>query len=159
MERLRNAYRNMSLLRAFTVTVFFTFGAVFLLSLLVIWGCSYFRSRLLPDSGAVFLTVRASTTDGAVRTYSARLRLGEEEAGSLSSLVAMDGNGNPIPDTLDPTTVSATVAKADSSYTMLTPKRKLAYRICGAITVRSAVKADISSSVVVALRHNSISSS
>ncbi len=134
MGRLRDAYRNMDLRQSFIVTVFVTFGIAALVSVLIVGGCASFRAWLLPDSDTVFLTVCATTTDGEVKRYSARLRLGEDETTDLNSFIAMDGD-RPVPVVLDPTTVAATVAKAENSYTMLTPKRKLAYRCSGAAMV------------------------
>lgn len=131
MEGLKRKYQNMSLRQAFIATVFCAFTAIVLLSALMIWGCSSFREWLLPDTNAVFLTVQATDTHGQTKRYTARLRLGEAETADLNSLTALDSQGNPVPDILDPTSVVATVAKVENSYTMLTPKRRFAYRLSG----------------------------
>lgn len=135
MEGLKYRYQNMSLRQSFIVTVFVTFGVVVLLSILVIWGCSSCREWLLPNSNTVILSVQATTADGNIKTYSATMQLGENKETDLNSLTARDSEGNLLPDILDPTSVVATVTKVENNYTMLTPKRKLAYQICGAAII------------------------
>lgn len=143
MEGLKNKYQNMNLRQSFIITIFITFGIVVLLSILIIWGCTSFRDWLLPDSDIVSLTVQATTTDGNIKDYSARLRLGEDETTDLNSLNALDSQGNPVPDILDPTSIIATVVKIENSYTQLTPKRKIAYQGSGVAMVAFPVMLSI----------------
>ena len=78
MEGLKKKYHDLSLRKAFILTVLITFCVVVALSGLCIWGCIAFRQYLLPDSNQVFLTIDVTFTDGRRSTLGARVRLGEE---------------------------------------------------------------------------------
>ncbi len=144
MEGLKNKYQNMSLRRSFILTVLITFGIVVLLSSLVIWGCSAFRKWLLPDSDTVYLTVQATNSEGDIQKYTARLRLEKKELTPLTTLYAIEGEEEFVPPELDPLSVVANVEIIENSYTMLTPKRKLAYQGCGIIMIAFPVLLSIS---------------
>lgn len=133
MERLKKKYRDMSLRKAFILTVLITFCIVVILSGLSIWGCLKFRRYLLPDSNEVILEIYITTTDGEKVTLNHRVRIGEEMT-SLPRLLAADEDG-PIIKDYDLSAIETTVTKVENSYNMLTPKRKIAYRGCGVLMI------------------------
>lgn len=133
MERLKKKYRDMSLRKAFILTVLITFCIVVILSGLSIWGCVKFRRYLLPDSNEVILEIYITTTDGEKVTLNYRVRIGEEMT-SLPRMLAADEDG-PIIKDYDISAIETTVTKVENSYNMLTPKRKIAYRGCGVLMV------------------------
>lgn len=65
-------------LRSFFLLVVFTvFGVVVLLSALTIWGCAAFRSYLLPDPDAAYLSVKEVRADGTTSEMTTWLNFGE----------------------------------------------------------------------------------
>lgn len=121
----------LSLRGFFLLTVFVTFGGVVLLSGLTIWGCAAFRSYLLPDPNAAYLTVEEVLEDGTVIESSTWLDFGE--ATKLPELRAeADGVEAPVAEVEDAT---YSIRKIEKSFDMLGPKRKLAYRFCGVAMV------------------------
>lgn len=130
MGRLRTRYRDRNLRQSFIITVAATFGIVVLLSLAVIWGCASLQHWLLPDSNQVYLSLDAATASGKAVHYTVRFVLGEDKPSDLNFLTALDGDGNPVPDLLDPASVVASIKRAESGFTKLTPKRKLLYQAC-----------------------------
>lgn len=132
MERLKKKYRNLSLRKAFILTVFITFGMVVVLSGLCIWGCIEFRRYLLPDSNEVALTINITCTDGSTLVMSNLIRLGEVM--TLPVMVAEDDNG-PVTENYDLSSIETTATKIENNYSMLTPRRKLAYQGCGVLMI------------------------
>ncbi len=130
MDRLKSRYRDWNLRQSFIVTVAITFGIVVLLSLAVIWGCASLQHWLLPDSNQVYLSLDAATASGKTVHYTIRCVLGEDTPSGLNVLSALDENGNPVSDLLDPSSVAASVTRAESDFTLLSPKRKLLYQAC-----------------------------
>ncbi len=130
MGRLKARYRDLNLRQSFVVTVAVTFGIVVLLSLAVIWGCTALKQWLLPESNAVYLSLEANTASGKTVAYTIRFVLGEDKPSDLNFLTALDGDGNPVPDLLDPASMVASIKRAESGFTLLTPKRKLLYQAC-----------------------------
>lgn len=141
MEGLKKKYKDLTLRRAFALTVSVTFGAVILLSGLCIWGCAAFRSWLMPDSDRVSVTIKMYTEDEQWDT-SISLRLGAEE--EIPFLVPKDTAGEDTkeaPDsynhhpTIGFTSLGASVEKIENSFAMLSPRRKLAYQGCGILMI------------------------
>ena len=132
MERVKKKYSDLSLRKAFVLTVLITFCIVVVLSGLSIWGCLKFRRYLLPDSNAVMLTLDITTTDGEIVTLGCRVRIGEETP--LPLMFAEDESG-PIIENYDISSIETSVTKVENSYNMLTPKRKIAYQGCGILMI------------------------
>ena len=133
MEGLKKKYRDLSLRRAFILTVLVTFCVVVVLSGLSIWGCLKFRRYLLPDSNEVVLTINITCTDGSTIVMNSRIRLGEEMT-PIPIMLAEDENG-PIVENYDLSSIKTTATKIENHYNMLTPRRKLAYQGCGVLMV------------------------
>ncbi|MDE5804430.1 MAG: HAMP domain-containing histidine kinase [Lachnospiraceae bacterium] len=132
MERVKKKYSDLSLRKAFVLTVLITFCIVVVLSGLSIWGCLKFRRYLLPDSNEVMLTLDITTTDGEIVTLGCRVRIGEETP--LPLMFAEDESG-PIIENYDLSSIETSVTKVENSYNMLTPKRKIAYQGCGILMI------------------------
>lgn len=132
MERLKKKYNDLSLRKAFILTVLITFCIVMLLSGLSIWGCLKFRQYLLPDSNEVILTIDIQTTDGEIASLNWRVRLGGET--SIPYFLIENNDGLVIKN-YDLSSIEATVTKVENSYNMLTPKRKIAYQGCGVLMI------------------------
>lgn len=133
MEKLKIKYYNLSLRKAFILTVLITFCIVVILSGLCIWGCMEFRQYLLPDSNAVFLTIEMTDTDGAITSFGWQVRLGEEM--TSMPLMFAEADGEPVIQNYDLSSIETNVTKVENSYHMLTPKRKLAYQGCGVLMI------------------------
>lgn len=150
----RGAERDLSLRSFFMLTVFGTFCIVVLLSGLVIAGCVAFRHWLLPDANAAYLTVEHTLEDGSTTSSSYLLNFGEasklpmivtESVGSVteegSGTLRVQTEITEEPDALRIETnefmldATYSIQKLESSYDTLTPKRKLAYRFCGAAMI------------------------
>lgn len=129
-------------------TVFLTFSAVVSLSGLTIAGCAAFRQYLLPDTNAAYLTVERMMDDGSSSCNTYMLHFGEET--ELQQTFWEEVTEEVIPDeeyhsegqriqrkTIHRPLTDAvySIQKIESSYDTLTPKRKLAYRLCGVAMV------------------------
>ena len=131
MEGLKKKYHDLSLRKAFILTVLITFCLVVALSGLCIWGCIAFRQYLLPDSNQVFLTIDVTFTDGRRSTLGARVRLGEE----MSPVPFFRADEEEPAIEHDLSAIESTITKMENTYDMLTPKRKIAYQGCGVLMV------------------------
>lgn len=127
METLKNKWHNMPLRRFLILTVCLSIGIVTLLSALIIGGCAAFRHWLLPDPNTVYLTVEETLSDGNVVSGTYLLKFGDD----LSSLpfVKIENNGIPAEEDIKQTRYS--VEKIETGVDSLSPKRKLAYQLCG----------------------------
>ncbi|MDY2628166.1 MAG: HAMP domain-containing sensor histidine kinase [Lachnospiraceae bacterium] len=128
MERLRKQIRDLPLYRFFILSVLITFCTVAVLSGIVIWGCTAFRHYLLPDSNAIFLTVDQKFSDGSTTSSTMRLEFNGDMK-LLPELKSDEGQGGLVLDE------KYSVQKIENSFDTLTPKRKLAYRLCGAAMI------------------------
>ncbi|HBA50766.1 MAG TPA: hypothetical protein DCZ91_23810 [Lachnospiraceae bacterium] len=150
----RGAERDLSLRSFFMLTVFGTFCIVVLFSGLVIAGCAAFRHYLLPDANAAYLTVEHTLEDGSTTSSSHLLNFGEasklpmivtesvdsvreEDSGTLRVQTEITEEPDALRIKTDEFMLDATysIQKLESSYDTLTPKRKLAYRFCGAAMI------------------------
>ena len=128
MELLRNKWRNLPLRRFFIVTVFISAGVVVLLSTLIISLCVSFRHWLLPDANAVYLTIERTLANGIVTTETYLLRYGNDLE-HLPFLSYGKDNNSLVYEDISKTKYS--VKKKKKSFDKLSPKRKLAYQLCG----------------------------
>lgn len=132
MESIKNKWNNLSLRQYFIMTVFLSFGIVVVLSALIIGGCVSFRHWLLPDSNLVYLTIEETLSDGSVVENICIMEYGRE----LTSLPLLFEDGeNTVQEKREEARYS--LQKIENSADSLTPKRKLAYRVCG-ITIFAA---------------------
>lgn len=127
MESLKKKWRSLPLRRFFILTVSAVLLAVALLSGLVIWGCSSFRHYLLPDANAVYLTVEEIWADGSASTGVYLLEYGEKP--EMLPVLTVEADGIPVQ--RDVESINYSIQKMENSLSALSPKRKLAYQVCG----------------------------
>ena len=127
MESIKNKWFNLPLRRFFILTVFISTGIVIVLSVIVILGCVSIRHWILPDSNAVYLTIEETLENGEVVTRQYLLEYG----GSLESMFLTSGDNKEINTEAGVKKSIYSVQKVENSFDMLSPKRKLAYQICG----------------------------
>lgn len=127
METLKKKWRNLPIRKFFIGTVAVVFSLIVLLSALIIWGCSAFRAYLLPDSNYVYLTIEETLANGNQTSSQYRIELNQENQ-TLPQLTA-EIDDIPVENTVRESRYS--IQKIESTFEQLTPKRKLAYRICG----------------------------
>ena len=125
MEKLKR--KCSSLQNYFVLIVLITFFIVICLSLLSIWGCQKFREYLLPDSNTIWVTLNITYSDGRTEKLGFSTELGQEMYDIPRVTVAEDGsiNNSELYD------IKTSIEKIENNFDMLTPKRKIAYQICG----------------------------
>ena len=125
MEKLKR--KCSSLQNYFVLIVLITFFIVICLSLLSIWGCQKFREYLLPDSNTIWVTLNITYSDGRTEKLEFSTELGKEMYDIPRVIVAEDGsiNNSELSD------IKTSIEKIENNFDMLTPKRKIAYQICG----------------------------
>ena len=128
METSVKKIKNLPLRKYLVFSVLITLTIIVLLSSATIWGCMAFRKYLLPESNNVFLTVDETYADGTNVSYSMRIKVGEEGA-ELPMLMSEAGTAVASKET------KYTIQRIENSVDSLTPKRKLAYRFCGAAMI------------------------
>lgn len=126
METLKKKWKDLPLRRFLILTICFSIGAVVLASALIIGSCVAFRHWLLPDPNAVYLTIEETLSDGSVISGTHLLNFGDD----LSSLPFVrsesdDSAGENVKRT------RYSIQKMETGVDNLSPKRKLAYRLCG----------------------------
>lgn len=132
METLKNKWQNLPIRKFFIGTVAVVFSMIVLLSALIIWGCTAFRAYLLPDSNSVYLTIEETMSDGSTTSCQYLIELNQENQ-TLPQLVAESADGIPIENNVLESRYS--IQKIENTYDRLTPKRKLAYQVCGAARI------------------------
>lgn len=127
METLKNKWYGLPLRRFFILTVLFHAGIVALISALIICGCAAFRHWLLPDANAAYLTLEETFSDGTVIESTYFLNFGE----NLSSLPSLEIAYDDVPVEEEVRQTRYSIQKIETGVDSLSPKRKLAYRLCG----------------------------
>lgn len=125
MEKLKR--KCSSLQNYFVVIVLITFFIVICLSLLNIWGCQKFREYLLPNSNTIWVTLNITYSDGRTEELEFSTELGQEMY-DIPRLTGVEGgliNNSELSD------IKTSIEKIENNFDMLTPKRKIAYQICG----------------------------
>ncbi len=127
METMKKRWHDLPLRRFLILTVCISVVAVVLVSALIIGGCAAFRHWLLPDADAVYLTIEETRSDGSVVSGTYLLNFGDD----LSSLpfVSIEYDDIPAADDIQQTQYS--IEKIETGVDSLSPKRKLAYQVCG----------------------------
>lgn len=131
MEKLKNKWLGLPMQRFFIMTVLLTVSLAVLISALIIGGCISFRNWLLPDADAVYLTLEETLSDGNVTKAVYLLKYGQDP----SSMPRIKAEYDNITEKHNVESVRYSVQKIESSFDMLSPKRKLAYRGCGVLMV------------------------
>lgn len=126
MELLKRKWQNLPLRRFFILTVCLSIGIVAILSAGIIWGCMSFRHWLLPDANAVFLTIEETFEDGSVTSGVYLLDLNSD----LESLPFLSMEADGITGHENVVKTRYAIQKIENSFAALSPKRKLAYRVC-----------------------------
>ena len=129
METLKNKWHSLSLRHFFILTVLLSVGIVVLISALIIGGCTAFRHWLLPDVNAAYLTLEETFSDGDVVESTHLLRFGDD----LSSLSFLRVKEDDMSNTENVQRTRYSIEKIETGVDSLTPKRKLAYQLCGII--------------------------
>lgn len=127
METLKKRWQDLPLRRFLILTVCLSIGTVALVSALIIGGCTAFRHWLLPDPNAIYLTVEETRSDGTVVSGTYLLNFGDD----LSSLPLLKKENDGIPTAEDIKQTRYSIEKIETGVDSLSPKRKLAYQICG----------------------------
>ncbi len=129
MEALKKKWSDLPLKRFLMLTVLFSVGIVVVLSALIIGGCVAFRHWLLPNPNQVYLTMEETFANGNVTVSSYLLEIGGDLS-AVPSLEMYDNDGE-ILNNIKETKYS--IQKIETGADSLTPKRKLAYKLCGII--------------------------
>ncbi|MCI8306922.1 MAG: HAMP domain-containing histidine kinase [Lachnospiraceae bacterium] len=127
MGTVKNKWLNLSLRRFLMATVFTSFGIVVIVSALIIAGCASFRHWLLPDYDMAYLTIEKTMSDGSAINSTVLLEYGQDMS-SIPSIVAEDDDA---PEQMTSVGERYSLQKIERSMDSLTPKRKLAYKVCG----------------------------
>lgn len=127
MEPLKRKWRDLSLRSFFLTSVCMTVGIAAALSAILIWGCVSFRNWLVPDSNAAYLTLEEEREDGTAVTQTILMEYGAELKSFPGIQIVEDGV--PVPETVKEQKYG--LVRIENTWEALTPKRKLAYRICG----------------------------
>lgn len=127
MESLKKKWNNLPLRRFLALMVLLALGIVVLLSALIIGGCVSFRHWLLPNADAAYLTIEKTLSDGSVCEEVCLLGFGED----LSSLPLISVEYDDVLVQESAVQTRYSIQKIETGVSTLTPKRKLAYRICG----------------------------
>ena len=129
MDKLKRKWQDLPLRTFFMLTVLTGFCAVFLLSGLIILGCAAFRHYLLPDSDSVYLSIHKTFEDGT--ESSERHLLSLDDVPVQLPLIMTD----PPSAETSGQSPEYSIEKIEPSYQSLTPKRRLAYTVCGVTMV------------------------
>lgn len=127
METLKNKWYGLPLRRFFILAVLLYAGIVALISALIICGCAAFRHWLLPAADAAYLTLEETFSDGTIIESTHLLKFGED----LSSLPFAAVIYDDVPGTEEVRQTRYSIQKIETGADSLSPKRKLAYRLCG----------------------------
>lgn len=133
MESLGRKYGNLSLRKAFVLTVLITFCGVVTASAGSIWGCVAFRKYLLPESKEVWVDLEVTDIEGKVTSMGRRIKLGEEMTSIPLMLAEQDGV--PVIRNYDLSSIQIAAVKVENRFESLTPKRKFAYQASGIMMI------------------------
>lgn len=139
MECIKNKWKNLSLRKAFILTVFLMISIIVLMSMITIVFCLQARHYLLPDANSVWLTVEKKYSNGET-TETIKIPTDAEyweSPVSMSSGGSYDGESwqNGLED-IDEVFTNYKVTKVEDNFSCLSPKRQIVYRILGiSITV------------------------
>lgn len=117
MEKIKQTFCDMSMHRAFVVSVLTTVIAALFLSGMTIYGCLRLQNWLMPKKEQAVLSVQAKSADGSSQeTLTVILTAGEELPFGFSTTGEEEQKY-----------VSYTLEKVEQTYRSLTPKRQLLY--------------------------------
>lgn len=127
METMKKRWYDLPLRRFLILTVCLSVVTVVLVSALIIVGCAAFRHWLLPDANAVYLTIEETRSDGNVISGTYLLNFGDDLSSLPFTKIEQDG----IPAAEDIKQTRYSIEKIETGVDSLSPKRKLAYQLCG----------------------------
>ncbi len=130
MEKIK--WKDYSLRKYFMVTVVITVLGIVVASAMTIYGCYYVQKKLLPDSNQIWLHMKTTLADGTIQEATQRVQLNEPT--QLSMIEPTDDEG-----VQEEEKVEYTIERIESSFSTLSPKRKVAYRIAGIAMVALSV--------------------
>lgn len=136
MECIKNKWKDLSLRKAFMLTVFLTISSIIMISVITIVFCLRGRHYLLPDARSVWLTVEKKHNDWK-STESIKIPIDVENWESPVSIslgVSKEYNGeseNTVKEDSNEVSTNYKITKAEDSFSYLSPKRKMAYRVLG----------------------------
>lgn len=125
MEKLKR--KCSSLQNYLVLIVLITFFIVICLSLLSIWGCQKFREYLLPDSNTIWVTLNITYANGKTEELEFSTELGQE----IYDIPRLTGAEDGLINNSELSDIKTSIEKIENKFDMLTPKRKIAYQICG----------------------------
>lgn len=125
MEKLKR--KCSSIQNYFVLIVLITFFIVICLSLLSIWGCQKFREYLLPNSNTIWVTLNITYSDGRTEKLEFSTELGQE----MYDIPRLTGSEGGLINNSELSDIKTSIEKIENNFDMLTPKRKIAYQICG----------------------------
>lgn len=128
MGTLKQKIKDLPIRKSFVLSVTFTVAVILVLTVLTYAGLSTFRSIILQDSNAVYLSVNRVFEDGSVREATIRMEYGEE----AQKIPMLSNDDVDIGSSVD---TQYSVTKVDIGYSQLSPKRKFAYQASGAAMV------------------------
>lgn len=109
-----------SIKSSFIAAIMVTLFSIFSFSAITLYGCWRVQKYLLPDSNEVWLQTETTYADGKVSEMKQRMQL--DTPAEISALVP-EGEQSPTEKQ-----VEYTIEMIESSYSMLSPKRKVLYR-------------------------------
>ncbi len=135
MEKIKN----MPLKKAFIYVVCGAAIWITVLSGFTIYGCYRLQKIILPVSNEAILTIVSTNTDGKKSEQQQRFEFGKEASFPVGFAVGIDYNRKPTPEKYDAAAenlaVEFTVDRIDNNFTLLSPKRQLAYTALSAAKV------------------------
>lgn len=124
-------WRDLPIQKFFMALILLVFSIVVLFSGLIVWGCAAFRHYLLPDSNSAYLTIQTTFTDGTTQRSSWLFSFGSDP----KSIPQMEEIHDGISAQKEASVSEYSIEKLENSYDMLTPKRQLAYTVCGILMI------------------------
>ncbi|MDO5156660.1 MAG: HAMP domain-containing sensor histidine kinase [Eubacteriales bacterium] len=118
MEKMKKSH---SIRQSFIMGVSVTMLIVFLIAAITVLGCYYTQKLILPDSQEIWLHIQTTKPDGTVSEAKQRFVL--DEPAQMAMLVPAGKE-----DTSVSSETQYTIEKIESSFSTLTPKKKVLYR-------------------------------
>ncbi len=134
MKRVRSIWSQLSLKKAFILTVLSSVCFILLLSAITILFCLWGRHYLLPGANDVYLMLEKEYSDGTKIDEILLLSMkGKQQWKTpVDTELSVEGGDNVRSEDDDIVVTRYSIHKAEDAFHYLTPKRKLAYRILGA---------------------------
>lgn len=130
MKRVRSIWSQLSLKKAYILTVFLSVCLILLLSAITIAFCLWGRHYLLPGGNDVYLMLEKEYSDGTKENEILLLSMeGEQWKAPVDAGFSVERGDNVRSEEDDIVITRYSIHTAKNAFHYLTPKRKLAYRI------------------------------